>query len=186
MRMRGLAGIAVVLGVAAGGLPEVAHASLFQQQQQLLRQSCRSALPLIETMLNQAATTRIWSIQTQVQVLWPGELTGDIVFNPSGRTVNAAADAPRSLVQENFRCGHISSGRGRVGSGIPRRHVVAVVQQTLTAAGVYTLTFWLNQKGRRILAGLAAAERRYYKHHPHGHRPPKITWGIGLHFVAGS
>ena len=72
-----------------------------------------------------------------------------------------------------------------MGNGIPSKHVVAVVQETFTAPGSYTLTSWLNQKGRRILAGLAAAERRYYKHHPHGHRPPTITWGIGLHFVAG-
>jgi hypothetical protein len=184
MRMRGLAGIVVVLVVAVTEWAGVAHASLFQQQQRLLRQGCRAAVPLIENMLNEAATTRILSIQTQVQVLWPGELTGDIVFNPSGTAVNAAAD-PRSIVQENFRCGHISSGHGRVGARIPRRHVVAVVQATFTSAGLYTLTFWLNQKGRRILAGLAAAERRYHKHHPHRRRPPTITWGIGLHFVAG-
>lgn len=184
MRMRGLAGIAVVLSVAASAFAGVAHASLFQEQQNLLHQSCRAAVPLIESMLNQAATTRTLSIQTRVQVLWPGELTGDIVFNPSGTTVNAAADQ-RSIIQEKFRCGHFGSGRGHVGTGIPRTHVVAVVQETFTAAGLYTLSFWLNQKGRRILAGLAAAERRYHKRHPHGHRPPTITWGIGLHFVAG-
>lgn len=182
MRMRGSVVGAVALVVATIGLAGVAHASLFQQQQTLMQQSCRTAVPLIEQMLNQAATTRIWSIQTQVQVLWPGSLTGDIVFNPSGPVLHAAGDPP-ILSRETFRCGHISRGPGSVGNGIPRQHVVAVVSQTFTAPGLYTLTFWLSQKGRRILAGLAAAEQRYYKHHPHGHRAPTITWGIGLHYT---
>ena len=166
-------------------LAGVAHASLFQQQQALLDQGCRTAVPLIKNMLNQAANTRIWSIQTQVQVLWPGNLTGDIVFNPSGPAVNAADD-PRSISQQNFRCGHISSGNGRVGNRIPGRHVVAVVQDTVNSAGTYTLTLWLSQKGRRILAGLAAAERRYHRHHPRGHHPPTLTWGIGLHYTTSA
>jgi hypothetical protein len=48
--------------------------------------------------------------------------------------------------------------------------------------GRYTLTFALNKKGQRILAHLGAEERAYRKRHPHGKRPPTITYGVGIHY----
>jgi hypothetical protein len=146
----------------------------------------------INKMLNQAATRQVRTIRTQVRVLAPGRLAGDMAFNPSGRSLNVAADAavPGS---SNVGCGFVFAGDhsgsgsaiGVVGMGIPRRHVVAAVRETFTRPGRYTLTFTLNQRGRRILARLGAARRAYRTQNPDGTDPPTITWGVGLHFSTG-
>ncbi len=139
-------------------------------------------------MMSEAATKQVATIRTHVRLLRPGKLAADIAFNPSGPNISDAADqtaaSPLTLA-----CGYSSigsaynSGGGSSGVGIPKRHVVAVVRVTITSPGTYTLTFTLNQRGRKILARVGAADRAYRKSNPHGNRPPTITWGVGIHFA---
>jgi hypothetical protein len=197
MRMRRAVAIAVAVAAAATGLAGAASASSQSPpgflhpppQLRLLDRGCNAAVPHIENMLNRAWATQILTVQTQVRVLRPGKLTGDIAFNPSGSTITVAADASAARTVA-FACGYgvggnqtgsSSAGLGE-GQAIPKKHVVALVRETFTKPGRYTLTFTLNRQGQRILARLGAAERAYRKHNPHGKQPPTITWGIGLHY----
>jgi hypothetical protein len=61
--------------------------------------------------------------------------------------------------------------------------VVSTLERTFTTAGHYTLTFRLNQTGRRLLAQLAAAEHTYRRQHPHGNRPPSLAFGVSLDYA---
>ncbi len=189
--------LAVVLGVVAIWV-SVASASLplkVPRQQTLLNQACGAAKIRIQQMLKDAATTQAPTqattqaptIETQVRVLAPGKLSADIVFNPSGSNINVAADP--AATGPSFGCGFGESGqRGSgvatlgEGPGLPTKHLVSVVRETFTHAGRYTLTFKLDRRGEKILARLGAAERAYRKRHPHGHNPPEITWGVGIHY----
>lgn len=193
MRMRRSVAIAVAILAAATGLASVADASFhLLPQQKLLDQGCNAAVTPIEKMLNKAWATQIVTVQTQVRVLRPGRLAGDIAFNPSGTFLNVAADHTTRGTQ-GFGCGYSvagnqtgpSSGGLGEGMGIPKKHVVALVRETFSKPGRYALTFTLNAKGRRILAHLGAQERAWRKHHPPGRPSPMITWGIGLHYLAG-
>jgi hypothetical protein len=57
------------------------------------------------------------------------------------------------------------------------------LRRTFTTPGHYTLTFTLNQTGRRLLAQLAAAEQTYRRQHPHGTRPPSLAFGVSLDYA---
>ena len=61
--------------------------------------------------------------------------------------------------------------------------VVSTLRDRVTRSGRYRLTFTLNADGRRILAGLGAAERAYRKRHPHGNKPPTIAFGVALSYA---
>lgn len=170
----------------------VASASLPLQvprQEALLNQACGAAKVRIQQMLGDAATKQTLTIHTRVRVLAPGKLSGDIVFNPSGSNIIVAADP--AAAGTTSACGFGESGRSGPGvatlgegPGLPTKHLVSVVHETFTHAGRYTLTFKLNQRGQKILARLSAAERAYRKRHPHGHSPPEITWGVGIHYAS--
>jgi len=182
--------IALALAAFATTFASVAYASFHvPTQQKLLNRGCLTAAARIEKLLNEAATTQTRTIETQVRVLKPGKLAGDIVFNPHGTNISVAGDSSAGI-HIDFGCGFgMAGGAGNSGEaglsegpGLPTRHLASTVHATFTAPGRYTLTFTLDQRGQKIVAHLGAAERAYRKRHPHGHSPPSITWGVGLHF----
>jgi hypothetical protein len=183
----------IVLALTASGALSVGDAYAyptlhFPREQTLLERGCKLAGTRIERLLTRGTTTQVGTIQTQVRLLTPGTLAGDIVLERSGSTITVTRDA--AISQESFACGdvhvHGSGGSGQAGAttspSVPTKHVVSVVRETITQPGRYTITFTLNQSGRRIVAQLRAAQRAYAKHHAPGQPPPSITWGVGLHF----
>ncbi len=182
-----------VLALTASAVMTVgdAHAypsSQLPREQTLLDRGCNLAGTRIERLLTRGTTKHVVTIQTQVRLLTPGKLAGDIVFKRSGSTITVARDAAAS--QTSFDCGDVhvggSSASGQAGAStspsVPTKHVVSLVRETITQPGRYAITFTLNRSGRKILAQLSAAERAYRERHTPGQRPPSITWGIGLHF----
>ena len=180
--------IALAVAVSATTGVGLASASIpVQRQQQLLNRGCDAAAMSIQKVLNEAAATPTITIETQVRVLRPGKLVGDIVFKRSGSSISIAAD-PTTAGSVLFGCGDgfvdsgTNSAESSVGPELPTHHVVSIARKTLTKPGRYTLTFTINQAGQRILAALRARERAYRQRHPHGHEPPSITWGVGLRY----
>jgi hypothetical protein len=185
----------IVLALTASAAMTVGDAYAYPslqvpRQQTLLDRGCSFAGTRIERLLTQVTPTHVVTIQTQVRLLTPGKLAGDIVFKRSGSTLTVARDAAAG--QASFACGDVhvrgSSGSGQAGvstdPSVPTKHVASLVGETITQPGRYTLAFTLNRSGRKILDQLRAAERAYRKHHAPGQPPPSITWGIGLDFSA--
>lgn len=150
-------------------------------QQNLLDRACSTAATHIKTALNEASTTPTQTVETQLRVLKPGTLEGDLAFARLGSSLTVAADASA----KNFSCGYGGEADPfAVGRGPGHRHIVSTLHEKFAAPGRYTLTFTLNPAGRNILARLGAAERAYRKRHPRGQEPPSIAWGVGLHYLS--
>jgi hypothetical protein len=154
----------------------------FPRQENLLLGACDMAATNIGSAVQDASTTQVQTIETQLRVLTPGRLVGDIAFGRPGSSVAVVHDSPAAS-DAQFNCGHGESA-GRVGAGPGPAHprTVSILRETFTAPGLYTVSFTLNQAGLRILARVAAAERAYHKRHPHGDQPVSMAWGMSLHY----
>lgn len=185
MRSRLLPLIALAFAAPATVAPATV-ASVFPirlpPQEKLLVAACDTAASHIGVAVAGASTTQSRTIETELRVLKPGRLVGDIAFGRPGSSINVASDTS-ATADAKFNCGHgESAGRLGVGPGPARVHIVSALHETFTAPGRYTLTFTLNQAGLNTLAHLGAAERAYRKRHPHGRDTQLIAWGVGLHF----
>jgi hypothetical protein len=113
-------------------------------------------------------------------VVTRGALTGQIAFNPAGSSISLSGHTPAGT-RTAFACNGGQAAPHGLGTG--HTHVVATLRRSFTRPGQYTLVFRLDARGRRILARLAAADRAYRKHHPHGHSPPSIAFGVALTYA---
>ncbi|MGZ6703148.1 MAG: hypothetical protein ACXVFA_09150 [Solirubrobacteraceae bacterium] len=102
------------------------------------------------------------------------------MFNPPGSGVSLSEHIPAGT-----RGGFVCSGSAATpyGLGPGHSHVVATLRRSFTSPGRYTLVFRLDARGRQILARVAAADRAYREHHPHGHSPPSIAFGVALTYA---
>jgi hypothetical protein len=186
MRRSGVIGLAFAAAVLASAFAGLAYGSPAKEPPagKQLNRACSDTIASIRAVVNEAASKQARSIQSHLVVVTPGELTGTIAFNRSGKSITVTADRggpSRSTVSHsNFACGQGRAGHPGLGPGQSR--VVSTLQETFTAPGRYTLTFELNQTGRTILAQLGAAERAYRKHNPHGHQPPTLAYGVDLSY----
>ena len=154
----------------------------FPPQENLLLRACDTAATNIGTAVQEASRTQVQTIQTQLRVLTPGRLVGDIAFGRPGSSVALGQDSPAASPAK-FTCGHgESTGRLGAGPGPAHPRIVATLRETFTTPGRYTATFTLNQVGLNILARVGAAERAYRKRHPHGDQLVSIAWGMALHY----
>jgi hypothetical protein len=149
-------------------------------QAKQLSVACDTAGGQIRSAVKDASSAQIQTIETQLKVLKPGRLTGDIAFDASGSNINVASDPSASESSCAFGEG---AGTLGVGQAPGHSHIVSTLRERFAAPSSYTLTFTFNRTGRRILARLGAAERTYRKHHPRGQDPPSIAWGVGLHYL---
>jgi len=144
--------------------------------------ACDATVAAVEKVVLHAATTPAQVITGHIRMTGPGTLTGKIGFNRTGSTIRVATDASSTPPASGLGC-----AEGAIGPGVPKGHghtvIVSTLRQTFTTAGRYTLTFKLNRKGERILAGLGAADHAYRKRHPHGSRPPSIAVGVSLTYA---
>lgn len=170
--MKALAALVTVIAGLASAPPRESP-----QDRQVSR-SCNAILATVQNVVGHAATTQVQGVTGHFRALTPGTLTGEVVFNPTGSSINTAGDPSRSA----FGCAASSSGAG-VPAGLGRSLVVSTVREKFTRRGLYTLTIQLSAEGRRILARLGARDRAYRKRHPHGHKPPTIAFGVGFTYV---
>jgi hypothetical protein len=146
----------------------------FPPQENHLLAACDTAAMNITSAVSDASRTQVQTITTELRVLKPGRLAGDIVFGRPGSNVTLRPGAGQAD-RWKFSCGHgESEGRVGAGPGPAPGQVVSTLNETLAACGRYTLTFTLDQAGRNVLARIGAAERRK--------RPASIAWAIALHY----
>ena len=169
--MRLLATTAVLLVSAAPGPGPVAR------QSAALDRACNATEAAVQHTVAAAADTTGGTISSPLQVVLPGTVTGAIAFNPSGWSISVGAPQTHG---SSFGCGQATA---RHSGAAGQSRVVSTLRDRFTRSGRYRLTFTLNADGRRILAGLGAAERAYRKRHPHGNKPPTITFGVALSYA---
>jgi hypothetical protein len=181
MRRRLVPLVVLALALAAAGSAGVAPGSglHLSPQAKQLSVACETAANNIESAVADASSTQTQTIQTQLRVLQPGGLVGDIAFDATGSSITVAADASEG----ESSCAHgAGAGQLGVGRGPGHSHIVSRLRERFSARGTYTLTFTLDRTGRDILARLGRAERAYRKHHRPGQPAPEIAWGVGLHY----
>jgi hypothetical protein len=146
----------------------------FPPQENRLLAACDMAATNIFSAVSDASTTQVQTIETELRVLKPGRLAGEITFGRPGSSITLRPGAAQSD-RWKFNCGHGES-EGRVGAGPGPAHGrgVSTLHETFAAPGRYTLTFALDQVGRNVLARLGAAER--------GKQSVSIAWAIALHY----
>jgi hypothetical protein len=151
-------------------------------QQKKLLDACETAADHVRSAVKEASRTQAQTIETQLVVLKRGRLDGDIAFARIGANISIASDAGLADAAK-YNCGHgESAGKLGVGPGPAHSHIVSMLHQSFAKPGTYTVVFTLNRAGRNILARLAAADRAFRTHHPHGGQAPSIAWAVGLHY----
>lgn len=175
------ASVILMLALIASAPPAVAPASpptTTRRQQTLLDRGCNSTSAAVQKALTTHA--QVSAIRSRLDVVTRGALTGQIAFNPAGSGISLSGHVPAGRGSA-FVCSGAAATPHGLGPGHSR--VVATLRRSFTKPGRYTLVFRLDRRGRRILARLAAADRAYREHHPHGHRPPEIAFGVALTYV---
>jgi hypothetical protein len=151
-----------------------------QRQQQQLDRACLETVASVQQAVTDAPDAEVSAIHSHLQVVVPGTVTGMIAFSASGGQVSLAR-RPATATAMSFGCGEATAHPAAAGAGGSR--VVSKLRRTFTKLGRYELTFTLDATGRKMLAGLAAADASYFKQHPHGQHPPALAFGAALTYT---
>jgi hypothetical protein len=173
--------IAAPLAGSASGQP-AGVAAHNPGPQVALDRACHETVANVEQAVMDAANGQVQAIDSHLQVVTPGVLTGQITFNASGKQVTVGGGPRATAAAESLGCGEASASRAHAAGTSGGSRVVSTLHRRFTKTGRYELTFTLNRTGRAMLAQLATADQAYYKRHPHGGHPPTLAFGVALSY----